>query len=1018
MPSLPHRFTKAAGLLTLCLGMLLLGCGASGGSSSDKDTTPPTVTITDNVTSATATGPITFTFTFSEAIDTFFDPTQITITNGTAGAFNRASDTVSTLVVTPLASHTGTLTLTLAAGAFRDLAGNGSAAVVSTTKAYDTTIPTLTITDNVAATTATGPVTFTFTFSEGVDASFDATKIAVSGGVAGAFTRSSATVSTLVVNPAANTTGTINVSVAAGAFKDLAGNASTASASASQGYNTTSVLIPTVVITDNVAAASASGPVTFTFTFSEAIDTTFNASKITVTGGTAGTFTRSSTTVSTLVVTPPANQSGTITVSVAAGAFKNLTGTANTAGASANQAYNTAQTIPTVVITDNVPAATATASVTFTFTFSEAIDTTFTASKITVTGGTAGTFTRVSSTVSTLVVTPPANQSGTLTVAVGVGAFKNLAGTANTVAASANQNYLTGTPVLPYKDPSLAPEARVADLLARMTLDEKLGQMVQTERAAAGGTEITTYFLGSVLSGGGSAPGTNTPAGWAAMVDGFQQQAMNTRLAIPMIYGIDAVHGHNNAYGAVLFPHNIGLGAANDPDLMTRLGQLTADEMKATGIRWTFAPCVAVPQNERWGRTYEGFGEIPELSSSLGAAYITGLQGSQIDANSVIACAKHYMADGGTDGGGNAGNATITEALLRAIHLPPYQAAVKAGVGTVMSTFSAWNGVPMRDDKYLLTNVLRGELGFDGFVVSDWNDVSADIANGINSGVDMAMMSGDHAGFINALRDLVNNGTLPLTRIDEAVSRILLVKFRMGLFEHPYSDTSFRTNFGTAAHRATAREAVAKSVVLLKNQAATLPISTSVHNILVTGSKADNLGIQCGGWSISWGGGTGAITIGTTLREAITTAANSKGMTVTYSTDGTLPAGSPTPDLVIVALGEYPYVEGGGDSGTLTLPDDDAPVFTAAQAIGKPLVTVMFSGRPLLITNYLNQSSAFLAAWLPGTEGDGLADVLFGTVKPTGTLPHTWPASFGQVPINKGDGQVGLFNLGYGLTYP
>jgi len=572
----------------------------------------------------------------------------------------------------------------------------------------------------------------------------------------------------------------------------------------------------------------------------------------------------------------------------------------------------------------------------------------------------------------------------------------------------------------------LSAEARLADLLPRMTLEEKIGQMTQPARGYFSEADIAKYGLGSILSGGGGAPGDNSPTGWAAMVDGYQQKAMSSRLAIPMLYGVDAVHGHNNALNAVLFPHNIGLGAANDPDLVTRIGQATAEEMKATGVRWTFAPCVAVPQDERWGRTYEGFGEIPSLSADLGAALVTGLQGAQIDGNSVLACTKHFVADGGTQGGDDQGNAVISESVLRNLHLPPYESAINAGTATIMASYNSWNGVKMHGNKFLLTDVLRTEMGFTGFVVSDWDAVnqlpggdSDKIATAVNAGVDMVMLASTYSGFRASLKALVEGGSVPQSRIDEAVSRILLVKFKMGLFEKPYSDTAFRSNFGTAAHKALAREAVAKSAVLLKNESATLPIASSVHRILVVGSKADNMGIQCGGWSVSWQGSAGSITEGTTLREAIEAAAAAKGgITVDYSATGTLPVGATAPDLVIVAIGEPPYAEGAGDSATLALPAEDTTVFNAARAHNKPVVTVLFSGRPMLVNSFITNSSAFLAAWLPGTEASGLADLLFGTTSPTGKLPHTWPANLGQVPINQGDGKTPLFALGYGLTYP
>jgi len=602
-----------------------------------------------------------------------------------------------------------------------------------------------------------------------------------------------------------------------------------------------------------------------------------------------------------------------------------------------------------------------------------------------------------------------------------------------------NDQPKSAEPLPPYKNASLSAGTRATDLLSRMSLEEKLGQMIAVERQGLSSLDdIQASRLGSVYSGGGSVPATNTPGAWASMVDGYQAKALTTPHAVPLIYGIDAVHGHNTAWGSVIFPHNIGLGAANDADLTERIGQAVAEEMKATGIRWTFAPCVTVPRDERWGRTYEGFGEIPSFSSSLGAAYVRGFQGSSLGTGSVLATAKHYLGDGGTAGGVDQGDTQCDEAILRALFLPPYKVAVDAGVGCIMPSYSSWNGAKMHGNHYLITDVLRGELNFKGFVVSDYKAIAQlpgsfdeNLAAGINAGVDMLLLSNEYPDYVSGLKRVVGQGAIAQSRIDEAVTRILTVKFQMGLFEHPLSDSTLRSDFATDAHHQLAREAVAKSAVLLKNEDV-LPVGTSVSRILVVGFKADNIGVQCGGWTLSWQGWNpdlaswgppystwdGSWLGGTSLRAAIETAGAAKNIAVSYSTDGTLPSGSAQPELVILVIGERPYAEYMGDSTTLALPDEDLQLLSQVKSLGVPIITVMYSGRPLIINDVLNDSTAFIAAWLPGTEAGGLSDVIFGSVKPTGKLSHTWPASLSQVPINQGDGQTPLFALGFGLTYP
>jgi beta-glucosidase len=540
--------------------------------------------------------------------------------------------------------------------------------------------------------------------------------------------------------------------------------------------------------------------------------------------------------------------------------------------------------------------------------------------------------------------------------------------------------------------------------------------------------DIETYLIGSVLSGGGSGPAVNKVEAWADMVDGFQSQAIKTRLKIPILYGIDAVHGHNNVNGAVVFPHNIGLGVTRNPELVRMAARITASEVRATGMNWTFSPVVAVPQDERWGRTYEGFGEDADLVKEMGRAAVLGYQGSSLaDPSSIVACAKHYMGDGGTRWGtGNPidqGDTQVDEATLRRIHLAGYLGAMEAGAGTIMVSFSSWNGQKMTGNHYLLTDVLKGELGFEGFMVSDWAAIDQlafssyrdQVKAAINAGIDMGMVPYRHQEFFNTLRSLAQAGDVPLSRIDDAVRRILRVKFAAGLFGGSLlADRSYQARFGSKEHREVAREAVRQSLVLLKNDGGLLPLSKSLRRVFVTGANANDLGHQCGGWTISWQGGTGDITTGTTVLQAIRQAV-SPAAQVTYSQDGTGAAGA---DVGIVVIGESSYAEGPGDNGSLSLSAQDIAVIDNVKRAGIPMIVILISGRPLILGSVLEKADALVAAWLPGTEGEGVADVLFGDYRPTGKLPCSWPRSLSQVPINIGDpGYDPLFPYGFGLTY-
>jgi len=572
-----------------------------------------------------------------------------------------------------------------------------------------------------------------------------------------------------------------------------------------------------------------------------------------------------------------------------------------------------------------------------------------------------------------------------------------------------------------YLDPNISVNDRVNDLLSRMTLDEKIGQMVQAERTFTDiDAVIKDYFLGSVLSGGGSRPGIEAQD-WIDMVNGMQQAALSTRLKIPIIYGIDAVHGNNNVYGATVFPHNIGLGCTRDTLIVKRCAEATAIEVIATGLNWTFSPCIAVPRDIRWGRIYEGFGETPELQEMMAKAAVKGYQGDSLGAPyRILACAKHYVADGGTINGQNAGNAVITEEELRKIHLPGYIEAIKAGVGSIMVSYNKWNNVLCHANSYLITDLLKGELGFSGFVVSDWNgieyissDLKICIKTAVNAGIDMYMEPYHPINFITNLKQLVSEGGVPQSRIDDAVSRILRVKFRLKLFEQPYASNAWIDSLGNANHRAIARTAVRESMVLLKNQGDILPLSKVNGTILVAGDKAADLGSQCGGWTISWQGSTGNITIGTNILDAVKSVRGAAN--VIYSTNGSV---AEKADVAVVVVGETPYAEGAGDNPDPMLTTDDLNTLDNVKDLGIPYVVLLLSGRPLILHNVITDADAFVACWLPGTEGLGITDVLFGDYDFTGKLSQSWPVSISQEPINWGDSPYSpLFPYGYGLSY-
>ncbi len=637
---------------------------------------------------------------------------------------------------------------------------------------------------------------------------------------------------------------------------------------------------------------------------------------------------------------------------------------------------------------------------------------------------------------------------------------------------------------------------RVEVLLDQMTLAEKVGQMTQVDmRLLDDVSDIKTYHLGSILSGGGAAPQTNTPKAWLEMVNGFQEIALQDPLGIPLIYGIDAVHGHNNVLGATVFPHNLALGAANDADLVYRINKATATEVAATGIHWTFSPCVTIPQDPRWGRFYEGFGQTTDLVDGLTKSAVTGYQArlSDVQNKQVAACAKHFIGDGATIWGSatrldgmhaymlDRGDVLLDDKTLRQIYLPPYRTAIAADVKTIMASFNSVRGEKCHGSKYLLTDLLKDELGFEGFVISDWagidelpGDYKSDVINGINAGIDMVMVPGVMEGqnqqhykvFIQYLIEAVNEGSVPMSRVDDAVRRILKVKMELGLFEDPYKDETDLPMVGSEVHRALAREAVQKSTLVLKNEGI-LPLSKSTP-IRVVGSAANNLGVQNGGWTTEWQGfftpdfafldedANNILTkkeylrqlqkiyedkfdpttwsapfdevdldnnqtlteeeygnfmgnrilqpAGTSILNGLIEVASSNA--ITYDPN----AVSLNPDEVVVAVvGEYPYAEGYGDDADLSLNPLDTEVLQRVQKSGNPLVVVMLTGRPLLVHDLIADWDAFVVSFLPGMAGEGIADVLFGDVQPQARLNLTWPTS--------SEGEGVLFAQGSGKSY-
>lgn len=596
------------------------------------------------------------------------------------------------------------------------------------------------------------------------------------------------------------------------------------------------------------------------------------------------------------------------------------------------------------------------------------------------------------------------------------------------------------------KNPDLI--LRAESLLAVMSLEQKIGQMTQADRMTCSPEDVREYHLGSVMSGAGSAPGANQPKDWVEMNDAYwiaSMQSDGTGPAIPILYGLDAVHGNNNVAGATIFPHNIGLGASGDTELLARVAEVTAKEILATGLDWAFAPNLAIAQNTHWGRSYESYGQNPETVARCASAIVKALQ-SDKDNQSVLACIKHWVGDGGTKHGIDQGDNQLEWTELKSTHIRPFRSAIKAGAAAVMASFSSWKGDKCHANKFLLTDVLKGEMDFNGFVLSDMQGidyVSEDfyqaVAKSVNAGIDMFMVPENWKLFIEHLMNHVEYGTVPIERINNAVKRILLVKLSYGLFEKPRPKERQWANhasFGSKEHREVAREAVRKSLVLLKNQQDILPLSKDAR-ILVAGKNANNRAHQCGGFTLSWQGDSGNAQImgGTSIWEAIRLANRNA---VLSKSDTAEDADNTAHDVAVVVIGETPYAEGHGDirdnddiifevcstvKGQMRVTDplghsleleklypEDLQTIENITAKGIPVVVVLVSGRPLVTNSEIDKASAFVAAWLPGSEGQGVTDVLFGDYNFEGRLSFNWPKVCDP-------SAPPLFPIGYGLDY-
>lgn len=602
------------------------------------------------------------------------------------------------------------------------------------------------------------------------------------------------------------------------------------------------------------------------------------------------------------------------------------------------------------------------------------------------------------------------------------------------------------------------------ELLSQMTLREKIGQMTQVEKGSITPDEVAEYAIGSVLSGGGGNPTPNNPANWRSMVDGYRAGARASRLGVPLLYGADAVHGHNNVWGATIFPHAIGLGASGDPGLVRAVARATAREAAATGVRWSFAPALSMPLDLRWGRSYEGFGQDPELIARLGAAIIDGYRGEGwASGDSLLPSAKHYLADGAARFGSSRridrrnlaatlidptlavagppeairvllergawtldqGDAGLSDAHLRRLFLAPYRAAISEGALNVMASFGSIRGAKLHGHAHWLSDVLKGELGFEGFVVSDWQgvdqlhaDFATSVTQAVNAGIDMVMVPYEYRRFINTLEGAVRAGRVSEARIDDAVARILRAKGALGLFTESPAPEPGLDVVGCDAHRDLAGEAVRRSAVLLQNRNQTLPLPRDVERVLIAGVAADDIGLQCGGWTLTWMGSPGAITPGSTLRDGLRALVGEDALEFDPHGQGATRAA-----VGIVVLAEAPYAEGMGDRADLDLSPAELALVARVRARVERLVVILYSGRPLVLGAVADAADAIVAAWLPGSEGAALADLITGRARFSAELRYRWPRASADLPLHPfaelGDGAAernALFEIGHGLA--
>ena len=592
------------------------------------------------------------------------------------------------------------------------------------------------------------------------------------------------------------------------------------------------------------------------------------------------------------------------------------------------------------------------------------------------------------------------------------------------------------------QDPAI--EARITALLAQMSVEEKVGQVIQPEFKSVTPDDVRAYHIGSIENGGGSVPGGNKHASlkdWLNLIEPYYQASIDPKahhVVIPLIWASDAVHGHNNVFGATLFPHNIGLGAAHDPALIRRIGAATAAEVRSAGMDWSFAPTIAVARDDRWGRTYESYSEDPRIVARYAGAMVEGLQGTGaafLDQDHVIATAKHFLGDGSTDGGRDQGDSLASEADLIRLHAAGYHAAVDAGVQSVMASYNSWHGVKMHANPDLLTGVLKGRMGFDGMIMGDWNAhgqipgcTDADCPIAFNAGLDIFNVPQDWKALDQNLVREVKAGQIPMSRLDDAVRRVLRVKFRAHVFGEvsPAQRPNTLKPLGTPEHRALARQAVRESLVLLKNNGGVLPIRPG-KTILVAGDGADSVAMQAGGWTLSWQGadnGPGDFPGATSIYAGLKAAAEAAGGHAVLSPDGSF---THKPDVAVVVFGERPYAEFQGDQTDVALHHDNVDSLALIRKLksqGVPVVAVMLSGRPLYVNPQINAADAFVAAWLPGSEGEGVADVLLAGPHGAphydfrGRLGFSWPRRPDQTPLNVGDARYDpQFPYGFGLTY-